>query len=277
MFNKNLTETQKAELRKCFDACNAVFAHDYFGDVLYDDNTYGKENFSVSNPCHRALCMLYVKARDMKLIPWFDVPNDAYLGYENSHKYSIYTDCEVVHNAMFSALEEYGWSFPESFNYSRYNNDEPQKLNSSVIDMLIEEQYNYEFEELEDNKDEYLKDALHHHDVVCLYHPKWNSIEIGHLELLNDVSFMFMYNQFHDLISNLTNFYNILLQNVITDGDKYYHVSLYTHIYDASYYVYDKEPCLYFHPGLIFLLHELDEVMDTLLNYINTIKKPTLD
>lgn len=277
MSKDNFTLEQKTELKKCFKACETLFLSKCYADIPTDENGEYMENTSSANLCHRAICMIYIKARDMKLIPWFEVAHDDCIGFKNTNKYDFTVYNEVLNNAIETALSYYNWSFPAQFNCSEPSQYSTE-LNDTVADLLIDTLSDYIGELYSEEMDDNLLDSLQYFSPICLFHPKLSAIEmqkISHPEFQNDEAFMKMYHEMRTYFTKFSTIYGEIEGSTTIVDNQYYNYSIYEHdtLYDLSYI---KDPLLHLHPGCIFLLHDLEETMDNILNYISRAVVPSL-
>lgn len=275
MSKLNLSAQQKNDLKRCFNACNELFYSDAWNNTYVDNLGFNHNNIPCANLCHRAVNMIYIKAMDMHLIPNFIGESYTYLGFQNKYISETYEDIPFFRELMRTSFTFYGWELPVSFNFSQCDCSQQTDLDSTLV-AYIESNYSsyfgYKMKDVEFNKEDFLREFLETYDITCFYHPKWSTIEIhklSHPDVTEDKNYMSIYNHLHELIQSFTSFNNEFETNVCIVNNCFYSFSIHYHEEDEFYDMFAQSPVLNTHPGYVFLLDELDEVMEQLLSYIN--------
>lgn len=261
-----LSTAQKADLHKCFKKCELIFTSELADDISYSEYGDIEENMYTANLCRRAACMIYLKARDMKLIPYFNVSDSASLGFFDRDASSLHTEVEVLNTAMEQTFRSYGWTFPRAFNSTRFEDEDSEELDTSVKKIM----YDFYGEEFLDDNEDLLSEILQYYASICLYHPKWSTIEmhkLSHPEILKDETYALLYSQFHTVLNDFIWVKNETATDTTIINDQYYTFMIYCNLEDPDGRQYRQSPFLHLNPGCIFLLDELDEIMNCLLEY----------
>lgn len=225
------------------------------------------EIISLCNEVRRVFCILFIILKKNKNIPLFYINNKSYFSYNNLKDTFLYEEDPYYSIPLLSLLSFYGWKTIDDWCHNPYYDGCPnENVKNYIRNFFIENGDVATLNEYE----EYCNDAflLTFHnkklDMVHMLYEKRTKINW----IKENTNILSAYNEIEKLCSIF--YYPTMLStydySVNKINERYYYSCIIAKPCDEGGYFYEVDAFRYLDPRLIFIVPELDKLIDKFIN-----------